>query len=67
MRVDDLADRILDHLKAHGGEMILTDKSDPDDINKAFNCSKKDFKKALGLLYKQQKVTLGDTVKLVSP
>ena len=64
MRVDDLADTILDHLKANGGEMALTDKSDPEDINKAFNCSKKDFKKALGLLYKQQKVTLGDTVKL---
>ena len=46
--------------------MALTDKSDPDDINKAFNCSKKDFKKALGLLYKQQKVTLGDTVKLAT-
>ena len=65
MRVDDLADRILDHLKAHGGEMALTDKSNPEEINKAFKCSKKDFKKALGLLYKQQKVTLGDTVKLV--
>jgi predicted RNA-binding protein (virulence factor B family) len=65
MRVDDLADRILDYLKAHGGEMNLTDKSDPQDIMDAFNCSKKDFKKALGLLYKQQQVTLGDTVKLV--
>ena len=65
MRVDDLADRILDYLSAHNGEMALTDKSDPEDINKTFNCSKKDFKKALGLLYKQQKVTLGDTVKLV--
>ena len=65
MRVDDLADRILDYLRAHNGEMALTDKSDPEDINKTFNCSKKDFKKALGLLYKQQKVTLGDTVKLV--
>ena len=64
MRVDDLADRILDYLNSHNGEMTLTDKSDPDDINKAFNCSKKDFKKALGLLYKQQKITLGDTVKL---
>lgn len=64
MRVDDLADRILDYLKANGGEMTLSDKSDPDDINKAFSCSKKDFKKALGLLYKQQKITLGDTVKL---
>lgn len=65
MRVDDLADRILDFLKNHGGEMTLTDKSDPDDISKTFQCSKKDFKKALGLLYKQQKVTLGETVKLV--
>ena len=65
MRVDDLANRILDYLKAHGGEMALTDKSDPQDIMDAFNCSKKDFKKALGLLYKQQQVTLGDTVKLV--
>ena len=64
MRVDDLADRILDYLKANGGEMTLTDKSDPDDINKAFSCSKKDFKKALGLLYKQQKITLGNTVKI---
>ena len=64
MRVDDLSDRILAYLEAHGGEMALTDKSSPDDINKTFQCSKKDFKKALGLLYKQQKVTLGDTVKL---
>ena len=64
MRVDDLADRILDYLNSHSGEMSLTDKSDPDDINKAFSCSKKDFKKALGLLYKQQKIALGDTVKL---
>ena len=64
MRVDDLADRIEDYLKSHGGEMKLTDKSSPEEINKAFECSKKDFKKALGLLYKQQKVTLGETVKL---
>ena len=64
MRVDDLADRILQYLEAHGGEMKLTDKSSPEDINNAFKCSKKDFKKSLGLLYKQQKITLGDTVKL---
>ena len=64
MRVDDLADRIEQYLHANGGEMSLTDKSSPDEISKAFGCSKKDFKKALGLLYKQQKVTLGDNVKL---
>lgn len=65
MRVDDLADRVVDYLEAHGGEMPLTDKSSPEDIQDAFQCSKKDFKKALGQLYKQQKVTLGDTVKLM--
>lgn len=64
MRVDDLGDRIEQYLKDHDGEMTLTDKSSPEEINKVFQCSKKDFKKALGLLYKQQKVTLGDTVKL---
>ena len=65
MRVDDLSGRILDYLQAHGGEMLLTDKSSPEDIMAAFKCSKKDFKKALGQLYKQQRVNLGDTVKLV--
>lgn len=64
MRVDDLAVRIEQYLRDHGGEMALTDKSDPEAINKTFGCSKKDFKKAIGLLYKQQKVTLGDTTKL---
>ena len=65
MRVDDLAERIESHLRASGGKMTLTDKSDTEDINKVFQCSKKDFKKALGLLYRQHKVTLGDSVELV--
>lgn len=65
MRVDDLSKRILDHLKAHGGEMTLSDKSTPDDIMATFHCSKKDFKKALGQLYRQQAITIGDIVKLV--
>lgn len=65
MRVDDLSDRILQYLEAHSGEMTLTDKSSPDEINNVFQCSKKDFKKALGLLYKQQKITLTPTVKLI--
>ena len=64
MRVDDLAGRIEQYLESHSGEMSLTDKSTPEEINSVFQCSKKDFKKALGLLYKQQKVTLGDSVKL---
>lgn len=65
VRVDDLGEVIENYLKKHGGEMTLNDKSDPKDIMDTFNCSKKDFKKALGLLYKQKKVTLGETTKLV--
>lgn len=65
MRIDDVADEILNYLQENGGTMTLSDKSSPEDILNTFNCSKKDFKKALGLLYKQHKVTLGDEVKLV--
>ena len=45
--------------------MNLTDKSEPKAIQDAFECSKKDFKKALGLLYKQKKVMLGAQTTLV--
>ena len=65
MRVDDVADEILDYLRQNGGSMTLNDKSSPDEIMRTFNCSKKDFKKALGLLYKQHKISLGETVKMV--
>lgn len=64
MRIDDVADDILHYLHECGGTMNLNDKSSPEDILRIFNCSKKDFKKALGLLYKQHKVILGDVVKL---
>ncbi len=64
MRIDDVADDILRYLQENGGTMKLNDKSSPEDILRTFNCSKKDFKKALGLLYKQHKITLGDVVKL---
>lgn len=49
---DALAGRIIDHLKAHGGVSTLTDSSPPDDIYKTFGVSKKQYKKALGGLYK---------------
>ncbi len=64
MRIDELAVHIEEYLMANGGETTLTDKSAPKDIAEAFNCSKKDYKKALGLLYKEKKVTLGERVKL---
>lgn len=64
LRIDDLAEDIMNHLKQHGNTMQLTDKSSPEEIFEAFGCSKKDFKKALGLLYKQQRVILGERTQV---
>lgn len=64
-RVDGLADSILTTLRAAGGRLALGDKSDPEEIRALFSCSKKDFKKALGSLYKARLITIGpDEIKL---
>ena len=49
---DDLSRAILDHLHANDGVCKLHDKSSPDDIYRTFKVSKKNFKKAVGSLYK---------------
>ena len=66
-RVAELADSILSFLARNHGVMRITDASSPDEIQAVFQCSKKDFKKALGFLFKQHLVDLSDkdAVKLV--
>ena len=55
---DTLQQAILDDLEAHGGFSTLTDKSPPEEIYAHFNVSKAAYKRALGALYKQQKIKL---------
>ena len=63
---DDLNTRILNHLKKNDGESTLTDKSSPDDIYKCFAVSKKNYKKAIGMLYKKRLILIEeDKIKLV--
>ena len=57
-RAHSLADAILEYLTANGGVGTITDKSSPDEIAAKFGCSKKDYKKAVGLLYKERKIDL---------
>ncbi|MBP5214060.1 MAG: GntR family transcriptional regulator, partial [Bacteroidales bacterium] len=45
-------------LHLHGGFLPLTDKSDPELITAELQMSKKNFKKAVGALYKQQRIVL---------
>lgn len=60
-RTRDLGDVILEKLQAAGGSLPYGDKSSPESIELAFQCSKKDFKKAIGGLYKERKITISPT------
>lgn len=55
---DKLEMRILKMLQQQDGKLELSDKSSPEEIFKAFKVSKKNFKRALGSLYKQKLITI---------
>lgn len=56
--VEPNARRILTELRAEGGFLPLTDSSPPEAIYKTLEMSKKTFKKAIGTLYKERKITI---------
>ena len=60
-KVTDLTDVILNHIKAQGGFMPVTDKSPPEEIYRLFGVSKKTYKQAIGALYKKRLITFEDT------
>ncbi|MDT0627212.1 S1-like domain-containing RNA-binding protein [Alteromonas sp. W364] len=57
----DLAQQILDDLDAHGGLSTLTDKSPSEEIQAHYHVSKGAYKRAIGNLYKQKKITISKT------
>lgn len=61
-----LQEQIVADLEAHGGLSTLTDKSSPEDIAHKFNVSKGAYKKAIGTLFKQKRISLTkDAIKLL--
>ena len=58
-KVLNSVDQLLEKLRADG-EIPLSDKSSPDDIRELVGMSKKTFKQAVGSLYRQRLITLGD-------
>ncbi|MBT3336093.1 MAG: GntR family transcriptional regulator [Methylococcales bacterium] len=63
---DDLVEKIVSYLKTQGGESTLTDKSPPHDIYTRFGVSKARYKKALGQLYRDKKISLSkEKIKLL--
>lgn len=55
---DALEAQILDQLKQENGRIDISDKSPPEEIFKTFKVSKKNFKRALGSLYKQRLIKI---------
>jgi len=55
---DELTDRIIAFLEASGGTSSLTDYSPPHAIYKQYGVSKGNYKKALGQLYKQRRISV---------
>ncbi len=57
---DKNAEQILQALKRNNGHLALHDKSSPEQIQAQLGMSKAAFKKTIGALYKQRKITIGD-------
>ena len=65
-RFSQAAEQILAKLEAEGGFLKLHDKSPPEEIRACFGISKKNFKAALGKLYKARVIGIeSDGIRLI--
>nr|MBD3623686.1 GntR family transcriptional regulator [Sunxiuqinia sp.] len=65
-KIDDISQSILNKLAANSGFLSLTDKSSPELIKQTLYISKKNFKKAIGALYRQRLISIEDNgIKLL--
>ncbi len=63
---DPNCELIMKKLNANQGFLAIVDKSTPEEIYAQFSISKKAYKKAVGTLYKQRKITIDpDGIRLV--
>ena len=66
-RILDFAEVLLRYLYEHDGYCDLGDKSPAEDIYERFQISKKDYKKAIGDLYRRRLITITEEgIRLVS-
>lgn len=66
-KVDEVSEQVLALLRQHGGYLAVNDKTAPEQIYRLFGVSKKNFKKAVGALYKKKIIRLdGEGIRLNS-
>jgi predicted RNA-binding protein (virulence factor B family) len=58
--IDLLSEKILKILKKNGGRLDISDKTPPEEIYSMFGVSKKNYKNAIGSLYKRRLITIDD-------
>ncbi|MEP1781458.1 S1-like domain-containing RNA-binding protein [Reichenbachiella sp.] len=59
-QLEDGAAKIMERLQLNNGKLSIHDKSSPEEIQMMLQMSKKNFKRSLGILYKQKLVLLKD-------
>lgn len=65
-KVDAISEKILDELRENSGFMAVSDKTSPEMIKAMFGISKKNFKKAIGGLYRKKIILFeSDGIRLV--
>ncbi len=65
--IEPNAETIIQELEDNSGYLNLTDKTDPETIKEVLQMSKKNFKKAVGTLYKQRLIEIkNDGIYLVN-
>ena len=66
--MDCARETLLDALLARGGRLELSDRSAPVEIRRTVELSKKAFKRAVGALYRQRRIRIGDSfIELIEP
>ena len=65
--IEPNARKVMEELHFYNGFLDLNDKSDPTEISERLHMSKKTFKKAIGSLYKQRLIKIGERgIKLMT-
>jgi len=64
---DEARGILLEALHHAGGRLELSDRSDPEEIRRILALSKKAFKRAVGALYRERQIRMGDSsIELIS-
>lgn len=57
-RIAPLSEKVIEALKKSGGRLPYHDRSSPEEIREVFGMSKKAFKQAIGVLYRERRLVI---------